>query len=119
MLRLARKVALRSRCLEVTCEIGWYLARFLTPATSVRLEHRDLPGGEQYGKVLSVELELDGKGKRIGRIRVGVMPGFNARLGAPAADQDEAGNGAFSKVVYKVNAPAPRDPVNAYTMGAK
>lgn len=119
VLRLAKKVMLRSRCLELTCDVGWEIASALDCGQSARVMHRHLPAGGVTGKIIGIELEHNGSGTRVGRIRVGLVPGEGVKLGAPALGQEQTGWEDYGKVLYKVSAEPVRAPINAAGLSIK
>lgn len=113
--RLARRAMMRARCLELSFECSWSVARDLTLDDSIRLEYRYLPGGEAIGKLTAIELSATEGGTRIARLTVSVAPGLGTAVPEPEVGQKATADG---QVVYSLQAPEPVIPVNAYALPA-
>jgi hypothetical protein len=86
----ARKYLLqKARCIEVSFDCAWSVARDLTVDDSVRLEWTKLPGGEAIGKVISLSLRADGDGNRIATVKIGVCVGTGGATVDPGSDPSE------------------------------
>lgn len=105
--RLHRQVLERSRALEVSFDCEWPIARDITCADSVTIEHRRILGGQATGKVSGIQLMIDGA-RRYARITMLVSIGDGSTAPVVGTGQEQTGD-----VVYKLTAPAPRVPVNA------
>lgn len=111
--RLRRKLVQRARALEVSFECAWGLAREMTTDHRVRIEYRQLPGGEATGKVREIELTADDRGRRIARVVIGVL------LGTGAVQSPTVGSESTDGVVYTMSGKEPRIPVDAYSLADK
>ncbi len=111
--RLHRIVQRRARAAEVTFEVPWKVGRFITCADECRVENRRWPGGELVGKVIGVQLKMEGS-SRTAIITLGVSVGTGTAPVEPTEDQQETAG-----IVYDVTAPAVNNPVNAETLDSQ
>ncbi|CAN7259600.1 hypothetical protein LJR098_001069 [Rhizobium sp. LjRoot98] len=111
--RLHRIVQRRARAAEVTFELPWKVGRSITCADECRVENRRWPGGELVGKVIGVQLKIEGS-SRSAIIRLGVSVGTGIASAEPTGDQQQT-----TDIVYHVTAPAVNAPVNADTLDSQ
>jgi len=111
--RLHRIVQRRARAAEVSFAVPWSVGRSITCADECRVECRLWPGGELVGKVIGVQLKIDGA-SRDAIITLGVSVGNGI-----APDYTGTGIERTDDIAYDVTAPGVNTPVNTYTLDSQ
>ncbi|MGX9991615.1 hypothetical protein ACS4RR_021030 [Rhizobium sp. Z1P35] len=111
--RLNRIVQRRARAAEVSFEVEWKVGRFITCTDECLVEYRRWPGGELIGKVIGVQLKIEGS-KRSAIITLGVSIGTGV-----APDYTGDGIERTDDIAYDMTAPAVNAPVNTSTLDSQ
>ncbi|CDN46826.1 hypothetical protein [Neorhizobium galegae] len=107
--RLNRIVQRRARAAEVSFEVEWKVGRTITCADECRIEYRRWPGGELVGKVIGVQLKIDGA-SRSAIITLGVS------IGTGVEPNPSEGIESTNDILYGVTAPGVNAPVDTYSL---
>lgn len=102
---LQRRVVLRARCLELSFQCDWKLARDISCRDFVRIQNRKI--GEVVGKVSAVKLVADNE-KRYAEITILSCLGDGQNPPNTGPDEQKTGD-----VVYKLSGNNVSQPVNA------
>ncbi len=110
--RLQRIVQRRARAIEVSFEVPFWVGRMITCQDECLTENHHFPGGEVVGKVIRVQLKVDGSVKSA-IITLGVSVG-NGVDPTPSDGVEQT-----SGILYGVNAPGVNEPVDVYALPGK
>jgi hypothetical protein len=133
-IEILRKFLLsRARCVELSFDVPWALARDLTVDDSIRIETSRIPGGEATGKLVRLELRADDHGTRVASLTVACAVGTGDPAPAPDYGLSDYFDDDFvvtsydgtipladrvtdSGVVYEWPTLTPSTPVNAFRL---
>ncbi len=110
--RLQRIVQRRARAVEVSFEVPFWVGRMITCQDECRVESHYFPGGEVVGKVIRVQLKIDGASKS-----AVVTCGVSVGLGVDPTPSE--GIEQTSGIFYGVKAPGVNEPVDVYALPGK
>ncbi|MCH4539480.1 carbohydrate-binding protein [Ochrobactrum sp. A-1] len=105
---LQRRVVARARCLEISFQCEWAMAREMTTRDSCRVENRKI--GSVLAKISSIKLVADGA-KRYAEITLLACLGDGSPPPFPTRDEEQTGDNG--EIVYSISKPAPSQPTNA------
>ncbi|QND41820.1 hypothetical protein HB770_04060 [Rhizobium leguminosarum bv. viciae] len=107
--RLRRSVTLRARCAQLSFSIPYDQARAMSCADSIRIEVPRV--GEVVGKIVSIERQIQRKGRSIANIRIASTNGDGTAAPAPGEEQEQTGD-----LAYGATFPRLYEPVNALAL---